>query len=202
MRCAVHVDRLATEACGTCGRAYCSDCLKVIGEEAYCPECVGTAARPTPPDPPARPAPRGKVPKVAAVCVAALLAAVLVLLAIRPEHARHPVPVELQAPPALDERQAREAACFRALEEGAVAVEIHRAENGAYPTRWDDLIPDPLDHAPTDPWAPTRTALQLAVPSWDDDAIVLYSVGPDGHDDGGKAYSVETGEGDIVYRVR
>jgi len=131
----------------------------------------------------------------------ALLSAVLVLLALRPERtdsSNHPA-VEPMVP--LDDRQMRTADCFAALEQAAVAVEIHHAERGLYPTDWAALIPDPLSEPPPDPWAPPGTTLRLTVPSWDDDAIVLYSVGPDGHDDGGKAYSVETGTGDIVYRV-
>ena len=202
MRCAEHPNRLATETCGACGQAFCSDCLKVFGEEAYCPDCVGAAARPVPPSESAQHAQRGKLPMVAGISVAALLGAVIVLLAIRPEGADVPGAPEFEAAPPLDERTQRTAACFAALEEAAVAVEIHRAENGVYPTHWGSLIPDPLVRAPIDPWAPSRSTLQLAIPSWDDEAIVLYSVGPDGHDDGGKAYSVETGEGDIVYRVR
>ncbi len=200
MRCAVHRDRLATEACSTCGEAHCSDCLKVIGEEAFCPRCLGAAARPREVAEPARRASPGRGAKVIGGAFAVLLVAMLVLMATRPDPAAELRAVE--PPPPLDERRARTADCFWALEEAAVAVEIHRAERGTYPSRWSDLIPDPLSEAPADPWAPSRSPLQLTIPEWDDDAIVLYSVGPDGHDDGGKAYSVETGTGDIVYRVR
>lgn len=200
MRCAVHPDRLATEACGACGEAHCSDCLKVIDEEAICPRCLGSAARPPSDDPPASSPPPSRNAKLAGGAFAALAAAALVLLATRPGPTAQ-LPVVEPRPP-LDERQARTADCFQALERAAVAVEIHRAERGTYPSDWSVLIPDPLAEAPEDPWAPSRSPLQLTVPAWDPDAIVLYSVGPDGHDDGGKAYSVETGTGDIVYRVR
>ena len=92
--------------------------------------------------------------------------------------------------------------CATALERAAIAVETFRAEQGVDPAGWDDLVPGLLDEPPHDPGDPSGGNLRLQVPSWDPDSLLLYSVGPDGRDDGGKALVSETGLGDVVYVVR
>ena len=91
---------------------------------------------------------------------------------------------------------------FVALERGAVGVETFRAEQGKVPLGWADLVPTLLDEIPRDPWARGNQSLRLTTPTWDTTSVVLYSVGPDAQDDGGKAFSIESGRGDLVYFVR
>lgn len=67
-----------------------------------------------------------------------------------------------------------------------LAIEIYRGQHGGLPPTLDALTPDVLAEAPRDPWAADgRYVYRL------DDAsplgYVLYSVGPDGIDDGGGA---------------
>src|SRR5205085_10074692 len=62
----------------------------------------------------------------------------------------------------------------------ALAVERHRLARGAWPASLDALVPDFLPGVPDDPFdgRPLRYR-RLA------DGVVVYSVGPDGADDGG-----------------
>ena len=62
----------------------------------------------------------------------------------------------------------------------ALAATAYKAKNGAYPASMDALTPDYIAEIPVDPFdgKPLRMA---AV----DGGLVLYSVGPDGKDDGG-----------------
>ena len=69
----------------------------------------------------------------------------------------------------------------------ALALVIHRDAHGAYPASLAELAPSILPTVPTDPIAPDgkfRYALR-------DGAPLLYSVGPDGDDDGGAAFDFE-----------
>jgi hypothetical protein len=62
----------------------------------------------------------------------------------------------------------------------ALAAERYRREKGRWPETLATLVPDYLDDVPIDPF--DGQPLRLARP---DDGLVVYSVGPDGHDDGG-----------------
>lgn len=65
----------------------------------------------------------------------------------------------------------------------ALALRAYRLDQGAYPGELSDLVPDYLDSIPQDPFAgdaPLRYRI-------DGDRYVLYSIGPDGVDDGGTA---------------
>jgi hypothetical protein len=63
----------------------------------------------------------------------------------------------------------------------AVAATRYRIENGSLPKSLDDLVPTFLPVEPADPFA-VGGALRL---EQTDDALLIYSIGPDGEDDGG-----------------
>jgi hypothetical protein len=63
----------------------------------------------------------------------------------------------------------------------AVAATRHRIETGSLPESLDDLVPSYLPLDPADPFA-DAAPLRLKK---SDDSLVIYSVGPDGEDDGG-----------------
>jgi hypothetical protein len=77
-----------------------------------------------------------------------------------------------------------------------IAAERYRLKTGAFPTKIDELVPDFLPTAPTDPFSGQRILIS-AMPG----EISAYSVGVNGVDDGG----VETenrNEPDMVVRVK
>ena len=199
MRCHRHPERIAPRACTLCGRHHCDECLDDAAGEPVCPACHGAALASNTGEP-ERPSGRHHVRVALGLLVAAALIAALAVLAFR---GRHPAP-DPRTPPALaaDAFDEHMIAAIRGLEQGAVAVETFRAESGSYPRAWDPLVPDLLPAPPTDPWSPTGGPLVLTSPSWDPSAVLLYSVGPDGRDDSGRAFAAETGVGDIVYVVR
>jgi hypothetical protein len=63
----------------------------------------------------------------------------------------------------------------------AVAATRYRIENGSLPKSLDDLVPTFLVVEPADPFA-VGGVLRL---EQTDDALLIYSIGPDGEDDGG-----------------
>jgi type II secretory pathway pseudopilin PulG len=63
----------------------------------------------------------------------------------------------------------------------AVAATRYRIEKGSLPKSLDDLVPPFLPVEPADPFA-AAAPLRL---KWTDDALLIYSVGRDGEDDGG-----------------
>lgn len=65
----------------------------------------------------------------------------------------------------------------------ALALRAHKAERGAYPQTLNALIPVYLSKIPDDPFAASGLLSYKRTTS----GYVLYSVGPDGADDGGKA---------------
>ena len=69
--------------------------------------------------------------------------------------------------------------------EVALAVERYRLEHGRLPATLNALVPDYLEAVPEDPLSDPVTPLRLRV-SDDGDAAVIYSVGTDGRDDGGR----------------
>lgn len=75
-----------------------------------------------------------------------------------------------------------------------LALHRYRATHRAFPQRLDDLVPAFVNVVPTDPFdgQPLRLVRSR-------NALRLYSVGPDGKDDGGTPLA--DGEGDIVFEV-
>ena len=66
-----------------------------------------------------------------------------------------------------------------------------RAEHGQCPDSLDSLVPGTLDTVPLDPFS--SAALQYRR---DGERYVLYSVGPDGKDDGGRAVQTVDDKGE------
>jgi hypothetical protein len=83
-----------------------------------------------------------------------------------------------------------------ALLEVALSLQALRLERGALPTSLDQLVPRWLDQAPLDPFAPKQFLRYRLV----DGHALLYSVGPDGKDDGGQseASGLKNGRGDLL----
>jgi hypothetical protein len=68
----------------------------------------------------------------------------------------------------------------------ALALQAWRAEHGRYPETLDALVPDILEAAPADPFAGAPLKYRR-----DGETYVLYSVGPDGRDDGGEPAAIQ-----------
>ena len=75
---------------------------------------------------------------------------------------------------------------------GALAVAEDAARRGVAPPGWSDLVPGVLPAVPLDPWdgSPLRT-----------DGTRVWSVGPDGRDDGGTTTDPDADTGDVVVTV-
>lgn len=69
-----------------------------------------------------------------------------------------------------------------ALLQTTLALRAYRLEQGRYPARLNDLTPFYLSEVPADPFAP-KGALRY---KRTDNKYVLYSIGPDGKDNGGR----------------
>lgn len=82
--------------------------------------------------------------------------------------------------------------------DAAIAVERYRREHGKPPDRLSDLVPKLLPRVPADPFSgqPLRYVVR-------EDEYVIYSVGPDGVDDGGRHdESREQKPPDFVFPVK
>jgi hypothetical protein len=82
----------------------------------------------------------------------------------------------------------------------ACALERHRLANGAYPERLDALCPQFLKEAPFDPY----TGQPFHYRPDSGGHFILYSVGANLQDDGGRAVSKASGlsdpdQGDLVW---
>lgn len=71
-----------------------------------------------------------------------------------------------------------------------LAVELHAARTGALPADLSELVPSPLSELPEDPFHPEGFIYRRIDPAQDPAGrgYLLYSTGPDGVDDGGKAH--------------
>ncbi len=75
----------------------------------------------------------------------------------------------------------------------AVAVARHRAKTGHAPRQLAELVPDFLDQVSIDPWSGEPYLYRVQ-----EDRVTVYSVGPDGEDDGGeRPYN----DGDILLDI-
>lgn len=79
------------------------------------------------------------------------------------------------------------------LQATALALHAYRLEHGEYPIRLTGLVPTYLSEAPPDPFFPPKKLHYRKLPGR---KYLLYSVGPDGKDDGGKPISNSKGKND------
>ena len=79
----------------------------------------------------------------------------------------------------------------------AVAMTRYRIDHGAYPDRLSLLVPDYLDELPADPFDGKAIRLVQASDRW-----TIYSIGPDGVDDGGKALNGQQDTGDLIFTLK
>ncbi len=81
------------------------------------------------------------------------------------------------------------ALAMRRMAAVALASRLYQADHGERPVTLNELLPDYLPFVPEDPFSPTRSPIGYAPGArW----AILYSVGPDGVDDGG-AYDFARG---------
>ncbi len=88
----------------------------------------------------------------------------------------HAAPVMSVSRTAYDRRTAEMSLLLAEL-----AVAAYRKEHGEAPDTFDQLVPDYLATVPPDPWSGKPVILRKTA-----DGVVVYSVGPDGKDDGGR----------------
>jgi hypothetical protein len=72
-----------------------------------------------------------------------------------------------------------------------------RLDHGKLPSGLDELVPKYLESIPADPF--DGKPLRLAVK---EDRRIIYSVGPDGVDDGGVDIHGKEGKGDVIFTLR
>lgn len=104
--------------------------------------------------------------------------------------------------PSASERESSLHTAFTTL---GLALEQWKSREGAYPDRLEQLVPQDIEAIPLDPWDPgagsLRYVVQKAGTGAVQGAVLLYSVGPDGADDGGRGGPVGSSSGDRVYPV-
>ncbi|MGE0609356.1 MAG: hypothetical protein AB7O62_19850 [Pirellulales bacterium] len=79
--------------------------------------------------------------------------------------------------------------------DAALAAELYRRQQGTFPAKLDDLVPEFMPAVPLDPF--TGTPLKMAVRGSN---LVIYSVGADNLDDGGKE-DQRGGKPDVVFTL-
>ena len=93
-------------------------------------------------------------------------------------------------------------AAYEAIEVTGLALEGHRRDTGRYPDGLDSLVPNYLRRLPNDPFRAPHGPLGYVSPPGNPDGRILYSVGPDGLDQGGSPLDPITRQGDLAYPVR
>lgn len=93
-----------------------------------------------------------------------------------------------------------------------LAAHVHRLRNGSYPPSLAALVPTLLRSVPRDPFDPSREMSYQSTGQWPTGrvgpAFIVYSVGEDGVDDGGKEVAgaalldASLGGGDLVVSVK
>ncbi len=78
--------------------------------------------------------------------------------------------------------------------QAAVAMTRFRLDHGTLPSHLDDLVPAYLEAVPIDPFDGHPLRLAIKNNQW-----IIYSIGPDGVDDGG--IEMVHGKGDVTFRV-
>jgi hypothetical protein len=92
---------------------------------------------------------------------------------------------------------ANEADAQRLLARTALALVAFKARTGAYPDKLDALVPDLLTRVPLDPFSGRPLRMKR-----DGAGVVLYSVGRDMTDDGGRPTEPGKVGGDLVFRLK
>jgi hypothetical protein len=77
----------------------------------------------------------------------------------------------------------------------AVAMTRYRLDHGTLPSHLDDLIPAYLAAVPMDPFDGHPLRLAIRNGNW-----IIYSIGPDGIDDGGA--EMQQGKGDVIFTLK
>jgi len=188
MRCPSHPERTAANCCTVCGAWYCPECAPShpsLGAPA-CPGCRPALAHYK------QTATDGRASSLSRAVVACLLAAVLatgVMLLNRPDPTGD-----------ADTLAANLGIAYRNLELAGTALERYHHEHGAYPDSLDELIPKYLKELPQDPFEKNSRSLRYLVPMATGHRL-LYSVGPDSEDQGGRPRDPLSGRGDLIYPV-
>ncbi|GMU38141.1 MAG: hypothetical protein KJ057_14000 [Phycisphaerae bacterium] len=81
----------------------------------------------------------------------------------------------------------------RRMAAAALAIRMYEVDHGRRPASLDELVPEYLPGVPEDPFADRGAPIRYTP---DADPPVLYSVGPDGTDDGGHLRRLENGAPD------
>ncbi len=126
--------------------------------------------------------------------LAGVLAAAAALWVLRDGDQSPPSPAPDDDPRALAE-------AYSALETIGLALERHREEAGSYPDELAGLVPRYLARLPADPFRPDAPPA-YAGPPGNPEGRILYSLGPDGIDQGGAPLDPVTKRGDLPYLVR
>lgn len=92
--------------------------------------------------------------------------------------------------------RAAEAQAGHELARAALASARYRAAKGGWPARLADLVPDYLPEVPVDPFDGKPLRMTTA-----DGGTVLYSVGLNGKDEGGREGGKDDTDDDIVFRL-
>ncbi len=91
---------------------------------------------------------------------------------------------------------ATEADAERLLARTALALAAYKVRSGSYPDKLDALVPEFLPRVPADPFSGRPLRLKR-----DGAGAVVYSVGRDLTDDGGRPASPGKADGDLVFRL-
>ncbi len=170
--------------CTVCGTWCCADCApphRFLGEPV-CPACAPSVARQLVRGASSVDGRRsGATPPQGLRLFGLALGVVLLILLVT----KVILPASLR-PPAAAEREATLRAAFVEL---GLALEKWKGREGVYPERLEQLVPQDIAALPRDPWDPESGLLRYTVrPTRDGPeqaAVLLYSVGPDGVDNGG-----------------
>lgn len=84
----------------------------------------------------------------------------------------------------------------RRIAELVLAMCRYHAKNGKYPEKLDELVPGFVAFVPLDPFDGKSMRWKRA-----NDKLVIYSIGPDGIDDGGAHFDPQTQKGDITFEL-
>ena len=189
--CTNHPDRAAPSVCAGCSRPFCDGCLVRFEKLLLCETCkgrflAGVDDRPIAPRDPKRAArseaPRGRPLHWILGSIALLFSFGFGLVII----------AALAEPWQAFSADRKLATAFDRLVLVGAALERYRVDAGRYPEKLGDLVPKYLTELPEDPYAG-------APPRYQDGPRRLWSVGPDGKDDGGEipadiVYPVENGD--------